>query len=274
VVSEADVIAATPTPGTVTSLTADLRTSGIEPGCVVIVHSSLSAIGWVAGGAQAVVEALLAAVGPEGTVVMATQSGHLTDPGHWENPPVPAEWVPIIRDAMPAYDPQLTPTRGVGQVVECFRGHPEARRSPHPTLSFAAVGPHAEAIAAEQPLAPSLGDPSPLGRLYELDALVLLIGVDHDANTSLHLAEHRAEIPGAPVQVEGVAMTVDGERRWVQYQDLAHDTDDFVALGVDFAATGGERRGRVGQADTRLCRQRALVDFAVPWLRAHRPSVE
>lgn len=236
--SEKDVVAATATPATVASLTRDLRTLGVADGDIVIVHSSLSALGWVAGGSQAVVEALLAAVGPTGTVVMATQSGSLSDPAGWSNPPVPEAWVPIIREGAPAYDPYLTPTRGVGQIVECFRQHPRTLRSSHPTVSFAANGPAAEGIVGRHPLTPGLGDPSPLGRLYELDAKVLLLGVSHESNTSLHLAETRASLPNQPTRQEGAPVLVDGHRTWVGWDDIDADSSDFEQLGDQFAASG------------------------------------
>ncbi len=87
------------------SLREDLLDLGVEAGSTVMVHSSLSRLGWVAGGAQAVVMALMDALGPTGTLVMPTHSGHLTDPARWERPPVPAEWWPLIRGETPAYDP-------------------------------------------------------------------------------------------------------------------------------------------------------------------------
>lgn len=268
--SEAAVIAATDRPNTVVSLTANLGDLGLAPGDVAIVHSSLSALGWVAGGPQAVVEALLRAVGDEGTIVMPTQSGQLSDPTAWSNPPVPPEWIPILRDATPAYSPRLTPTRAMGAVVECFRSHERTRRSAHPTVSFAANGPLADAIVGAHPLTPGLGDSSPLGRLYELDAKVLLLGVGHANNTSLHLAEHRADWPGRMIQHESAPVWVDGGRRWVTYQDLQLHEDDFDEIGAAFASTGRERTGAVGQGVGRICAQRAIVDFAVEWMEQHR----
>lgn len=271
--SEADAIASTSAPATVASLVRDLEALGVERGGAAIVHSSLSALGWVAGGPQSVVQALFEVLGPEGTVVMPTQSGQLSDPAAWSRPPVPEPWIDLLHDGLPAYDPYLTPTRGMGQVVECFRQHRATIRSAHPTLSFAACGRQAEAIVGSHPLSPGLGETSPLGRLYDLDAQVLLLGVGHEHDTSLHLAEHRASWPGKATIREGAPMQCDGQREWVVYDDLELDESDFARIGDAFAATGGERSGPVGVGTGRCSRVRALVDFAVEWMNEHRPHL-
>ncbi len=268
--TEREAIDATDEPADSSSLTADLVALGLEADDVVIVHSSMAALGWINGGPQAVVEALLAAVGSGGTIVMPTQSGHLSDPADWSEPPVPAAWHERIRAEMPVFDPHLTPTRSMGAVVECFRHLPGTRRSPHPTVSFAANGPQADRIVGDHPLTPGLGDRSPLGRLYDLDAKVLLLGVGHGNDTSLHLAEYRAVWPGKADTRVGVPMRIDGVRQWHVYDDLDLDESDFATIGDDFASSGGERRSSVGAGEGRLCRQRAIVDFAVAWIEAHR----
>src|SRR5688572_290367 len=111
--SEADAIARADAPRTRASLARDLAALGITPGAVLVVHSSLGALGWVNGGQQTVIEALLDTIGSVGTLVMPAQSGHLTDPAEWRAPPVPAEWVETIRQTMPPFDPIRTPTRGM-----------------------------------------------------------------------------------------------------------------------------------------------------------------
>jgi aminoglycoside 3-N-acetyltransferase len=271
VANERDLIERADAPGTVRTLVAQLHAVGIGEGDVAIVHTSMSALGWVAGGAQGVVEALMTAVGPAGTIVMPTHSG-LSDPANWKDPPVPGSWIPIIRAEAPAFDRHLTPTRGMGQVVEVFRHHPSTRRSDHPTLSFAANGPAADRIVSSHPLTPALGETSPLARLYELDAKVLLLGVGHGNNTSLHLAEYRADFPGKHSYREGSPLIVDGRREWVEYDDLVLNEDDFPAIGDAFALTGGETRGVVGAGAARVSSQPALVDFAVTWMAQHRTT--
>lgn len=269
---EAKSVAASQHPVTVSSLVADLRHLGLTTGCTVIVHTAMSRLGWVAGGAQAVIEALLDIVAEDGTLVMPTHSTQLSEPSYWQNPPVPPQWWRTLRAETPPFDRAVTPSRHVGAVPECFRRWPGTRRSNHPTLSFTARGPNAAEVVAQHPLEDGLGERSPLGRLYRLDALVLLLGVDHGVNTSLHLAEYRARFD-KPMINQGSPMSIEGDRRWVTYRDLDGNSDDFAALGEDFAReTGAEHRGPVGSGTGRLLRQRAAVDYAVEWLERHRPG--
>ncbi len=271
---EDEVPPAPATPATRSSIVADLRALGLERGATVVVHSSLSKVGWVPGGAHAVVHAQLEAVGPDGTIAMPTHSGELSNPALWRNPPVPESWWQPIRDEMPAFDPRLTPTSHMGAIVECFRHVPGVRRSAHPMVSFAAVGPNRDAIVDGHALDGAMGESSPLARLYDLDARVLLLGVGHANNTSLHLAESRAE-PDGPWLTNSSPVLVDGESRWVEHTSHDGDESDFEACGAAFAATApgvAERTGLVGAAASRLLRQRELVDFAVGWFRTNRPD--
>ncbi|WP_433056508.1 aminoglycoside N(3)-acetyltransferase [Dactylosporangium sp. CS-033363] len=263
---EADAVARTTRPGTTSTIAAQVRALGLPAGATVVTHSSLSRLGWVAGGAHAVVLALLEAIGPDGTLVMPTHTRHLTEPSDWGNPPVPESWWATIRAETPAFDPRTSPPGYMGAIVDCFRTFPGVLRSAHPTVSFAALGPRAERVTAGHELDDGLGEGSPLARLYELDAWVLLLGVGHDNNTSLHLAEYRADGPKR-YERQGSPVLVDGERRWVTYRELAGDTSLFEPLGKDFAEiTGGELTGPVGAGTGRLMRQRRLVDFGVHWL--------
>lgn len=260
---------------TVDQLSAQLRELGLAAGMTVIVHSSLKALAgggraWIAGGPQAVVQALQTVLTPDGTLVMPTHSTDLSEPSAWQDPPIPEAWWPIVRAQMPAYDRDLTPTRGMGLIVDTFRQQRSVRRSAHPGHSFAAWGRHAAIITNEHPLDVSLGDPSPLGRIYDLGGHVLLLGVGHVNNTSLHLAEYRAEWAGKQWITEGSPLIVDGQRQWVTYQVIDGDTDDFTALGAAFDVRGETRVGAVGLGTARLMPQRALVDFAVSWLARQR----
>ena len=272
---EASVVRRTPSPITSTMIAAALGEVGVTAGSVVIVHTSLSRLGWVVGDAHAVVEALLAAVGPDGTIVMPAHSS-LSDPGGWVNPPIPQEWHEVVRAETPAFDPALTPRRAMGRVVECFSHLAGVLHSGHPAVGFLAYGPQAEAIVGHHPLNNALDDASPLGRLYELHARIVLIGVGHENNTSLHLAEHRADYAGKQSMSAGVAMLVDGVRRWVTYDDLDLDESDFPDIGAAYAAAGGDHVVvPLGFGQITACSMPKIVDFATDALgvtfRAQRP---
>ena len=181
---ESDVIDRSPVPATRHSIANELRLLGVAEGMTLLVHSSLSRLGWVCGGAHAVVLALIDVVGKTGTLVMPTHSSDLSDPVFWRNPPVPTAWWPTIREHMPAYDSNVTPTREMGQIVDVFRAFPGVKRSQHPQYSFAALGPSAEQVVDDHQFNDGLGDGSPLARVYDLEGSILLLGVGHDRNTS------------------------------------------------------------------------------------------
>lgn len=257
-------------PVTAAALAADIRALGVRAGATVLVHSSLSKLGWIAGGAQAVVGALLDVAGSDGTIVVPTHSSDLSDPARWEQPPVPESWWPVIRAETPAFDPAITPTRMMGAIVEAFRHADGVLRSSHPRHSFAARGPHAALITAEHDLTDSFGERTPLARCYDLDAQVLLLGVGHANNTSLHLAETRADYTRSRV-TQGSPMLVAGRRAWVAYEEVDTDDSDFEKIGIAFAQTGAQTEGPAGAGVGKCMSQRAIVDFAAAWMTANRP---
>ncbi|MDZ7849489.1 MAG: AAC(3) family N-acetyltransferase [Halodesulfurarchaeum sp.] len=256
-------------PVTMAAIAADLRALGVESGDTLFVHTSLSSIGWVSGGAQAVVEALLAAVGPNGTLVMPAHTGQYTDPDDWENPPIPDDWVQTVRDTRPPFDPDRTPSRGVGRVPETFRQHPNAIRSDHPLYSVSALGANADRIAGSHPDDYGLGPESPLGTIYDLDGAVLMLGTTHETNTSLHLAEHIADVEQAE-QTRRAPVRRGGERVEIEYRDIELETDDFAAVGADFEADVDPSIGTVSVAESKLFDMRTLVDYATEWFERNR----
>jgi aminoglycoside 3-N-acetyltransferase len=258
---------------TMTSLQDDLRRVGWHEGMHVIVHASFKQVGgYVCGGAEAMISAMRHVIGDTGTLMMPSHSADNTEPAHWENPPVPESWWQTIRDNMPAYDPRFSATRMMGVLADTLRIMPTAKRSAHPSGSFSAIGAERDSIVAHHDLENAFGENSPLSRLYDLGGYVCLLGVGHGNNTSLHLAEHRAEYPSKRYNQQGSAMLVDGKRQWVTFRELAYDDDDFVQLGTDFEAAHPEAVtvGRIGNAEVRTMQMRALVDFGVQWMEANR----
>ncbi len=256
-------------PVTLSLIREGLEKLGIKPGMTLLMHSSLSAFGWVCGGPVSVILAVEQILGTEGTLVMPTHSSDYSDPEAWENPPVPESWWQIIRDEMPCFCKDMTPTRGMGVIVEAFRKQNGVVRSGHPHSSFAAWGRHKDYIIQDDHLDFPMNMESPLGRLYELDGHVLLLGVDHDRNTSLHLAEYLAEYPKKIIE-EGLPIMENGIRQWKYFENILYNSDDFLEIGRAFEATGAVKNFKIGAARVRLMSQRQLVEFAVDWMEQHR----
>jgi aminoglycoside 3-N-acetyltransferase len=270
--AEQTVIIQTTEPLTTDSLIESFRACGVQLGQTIIVHTSLRSLGWVIGGAQAYIQALLQTVGTSGTLMMPTQSWRNLDPSSGAHPGVPKDWWPLIRAHWPAYDPATTPTNGMGVVAELLRTWPGACRSWHPTRSFAALGSNAERLVAAHALEEPFGEESPVGQLYALDGSILLVGVAHESNTSLHLAEYRANYASKRYVQESSAVLVNGVRQWLTYSSPnLYDSHDFVALGAMYEAEHQIAPTRIGRASVRFLRQRPLVDWAVHWLEQHRP---
>ncbi|WP_310550975.1 aminoglycoside N(3)-acetyltransferase [Paenibacillus glufosinatiresistens] len=255
---------------TLPDLIREFRACGLAEGQTVIAHASLSRLGFVVGGAETLIRALLTVLGPEGTLMIPSQTWKNLDPDTGVHGDLPAAWRPIIREHWPAYDPALTPAIGMGQAAEMLRTWPGAARSDHPARSFAAVGPKARHLTGGHDLRNIFGSGSPLDKLYQLGGHVLLIGVGHDKNTSLHLAETRAAYPSKRLVEESSAIMENGVRRWVTYPTLEVNDSDFTELGEAYEREQGPPIHRIGGAEVRFFEQRPFVDWAAAWMEEHR----
>jgi aminoglycoside 3-N-acetyltransferase len=230
------------------SLVADFDSLGVHRGMIVMVHSSLGRVGWTEGGPIAVIEALLAVLGPNGTLVMPAESPQLADPS-----------------SRAVFDPQTTPTT-MGAIPQAFRSYPGTYRSSHPLVSVCANGRHAQAITAEHAVEICEGPGTPFEKLYELDAWTLLLGVGFNRCTSLHYAE--SLVPNRRTMISRFPVVENGVRVWVEKLSMGTDNGThFPIVGQRFVDRGGVRSGKVGQADALLFSTRALVDFAAGYFR-------
>lgn len=255
-------------------LTAGLSALGVRVGEVLLVHASLRTVGPTPGGPTTVLAALRRAVGREGTLVVPSFTPENSDTSPQYRARVrglDAAAREAVRSSMAPFDPALTPAPSMGALAETVRTAAGAERSAHPQTSFAALGPAAGRLLAGHRPDCHLGEDSPLARLYEADARVLLLGTGYATCTAFHLAEYRT--PAPPLRSYRCVVAPGGVRQWWEYQDVALDDSDFAALGAAFeraAAPGDVRQTLVGSAPCRLVRLRAAVDFATRWLTAHR----
>ncbi|KAK2590265.1 hypothetical protein QQS21_012046 [Conoideocrella luteorostrata] len=250
-----------------TSLTGCLQALPIRAGDTILLHSSLRRIGFINGGPETLVSSFLDVLTPAGTFVVPTHTGDNSDPAHWSCPPVPEPWWQPIRDSMPVYNPRITRTRGMGIVPETVRTWPGAFRSSHPQTSFSAIGGKADAITRNHALDSMLGEESPLARLEDADAKVMLLGVGFDVCTCFHLAEYRAN----PEHTDNsFAAWVDGERKWMTVKDLVVRDHDFQEIGREFVQELRLSKGKVGAADCWVFPLKEAVKFAEKWMMLHR----
>jgi aminoglycoside N3'-acetyltransferase len=251
-------------------LAGELRALGLRPGDTVLVHSSLRAVGPVVGGAETVVDALRDVLGPSGTLVVPAQTPDNSDPSRWHltrGYAVPEERWAELRASQPPFDPRTTPSHGVGVLPEAVRARPGARRSAHPQSSFTALGARAAEVTEGHAPDCHLGERSPLARLEQLGARVLLLGVGYEVCTAFHLAEYR--VPGRPWRTyDCVVGDGRGGREWYHYRDVTLDASPFGELGREYETMTEVARGRVGAADGRLLDLAPAVAYATRWLTA------
>ena len=231
-----------------------LAALGVKKGGVLVVHTSFRAVRPIEGGPLGLIEALRAAIGPDGTLVMPSWTGDDDEP----------------------FDPASTPASpDLGVVPDAFWRLPGVVRSNHP-FAFAAAGPQAERITSGPLPIPPHALESPIGRVYELDGQVLLLGVGHDSDTMLHLAELLA---GVPYRLpKHCTLLQDGRPVRIDYAENDHCCARFAFADEWLRARGLQSEGLVGHAHSRLARARDIVKVALeqlardPLLFLHPPS--
>jgi aminoglycoside N3'-acetyltransferase len=228
----------------VSDLTAQLHALGVERGGVLLVHMSYRAVRPVEGGPEGVIDALLAAVGETGTVVMPS-------------------WTDTDDEV---FDPLVSRSNAdLGATPDLFWRRPGARRGNHP-FAFAALGAMAGAITADPlPLPPHRLE-SAVGRVLELGGQILLLGVGHDSNTTIHLAEALSGVPyGVP---KHITVLENGRPLRIDYLENDHCCKRFTFADSWLRERGLQREGTIGNATARLIRSRDVLETVGERLRA------
>jgi aminoglycoside 3-N-acetyltransferase len=260
-------------------LSADLVRLGVRRGAVVMVHTRMSALGWVVGGSETVVRALLDAIGPRGTLMAYA--------GWQEHAFSPADWPEEHRAAYLAEPPVFHPgtaeaARDNGRIPERIRTWMGAGRSGHPEASVVAAGARAAWLTHHHPQDDAYGPDTPFAKLVAATGQVLMLGAPLETLTLLHHAEALAHAPGkrritsqVPVVVgaEGVELRtfhdIDTSNSAYPFEDLdLGGVDGFEVIAREALTAGIGVQGRVGEADCHLFEADALTDFAVRWIDA------
>jgi aminoglycoside N3'-acetyltransferase len=219
-----------------------LRVLGVKKGGVLLVHTSFRAVRPIEGGPLGLIEALCNVLGPDGTLVMPAWTGNADEP----------------------FDLASTPASpDLGVVPDTFWRLPGVIRSNHP-FAFAATGPQAAWITSGPFPIPPHSLESPVGHVYELDGQVLLLGVGHDADATLHLAELLAGVPYRLMKY--CTLLQDGHPVRIDYGENDHCCARFTFADEWLRERGLQSEGRVGHAHARLARARDVVGVALEHL--------
>ncbi len=218
---------------------------GIKKGDILLVHSALSSIGYVEGGADTVIDALLETVGEEGTIAMSTLTG-------WFKP----------------YDSKTSPSE-VGKISEVFRKRPGIFRSLHPVHSIAAYGRQAQYITEGHDKADTgCGRGTPYDKIKQLNGKVMLLGVDMDRNTIMHFIEEEADLPfllelsiPAPTYIE------DYKNKQFILKKFPPGHRDFLNLTPILREKDALVEGKIGNALVKVMNVKELFEIGIQTLK-------
>jgi len=232
---------------------AGLREIGLQPGDLVQVHSSLSALGHVEGGAETVVDALLEAIGPDGTLMVPTFNHG--------------------REAV--FDPATSPSVS-GKITEAVRARPGARRSVHPTHAYCAIGPLAEWLTAEHLELETFDINCPLGKLVQRGGWILLLGVGMNRNTIAHVAEGSVRAPCLGYREHPRKVLLDGKviDAWSVRWREGPCKIEWEPIEGAMRARGMIHDGMIGEAPVMLMRARDAFEVTRELCLAICPTCE
>jgi len=224
---------------------------GLAPGDVAMVHSSLSSFGHVAGGPDAVIDGLLEALGPEGTLVLPTFT-----------------WGAFHAAERVEFDVAGTPCE-TGIIPETFRQRPDVARSVHLCHSVAALGPLTDQMLGDG-ISP-FGAGSPFDALLRHDGWIVFLGVSCQCCTALHAVEEFVGVPyRAYRDFEGsVVIHPDGSRqasKSTEYLRQETGSNDFAKMEALFEEAGVLHRTHIGSARCLAIRIRHIFEVARPRL--------
>lgn len=235
----------------------------IKPTDTCIVHTSLSAFGYIPGGEYEIVKMLKELVA-QGNIVMAAQTNDLSDPSEWGEPPATVAAQKKIRVTILPFNVEKTPIHMIGRTPEYFRTSGGVKRSNHPLYSMCAWGKDAEAICNINSYDMPFGADGPLGKAYDLDAKVVMLGTDYESCTALHLADSTINRPlleeRAPIADEH------GQAKWISFRnvDELDKYDDFNEFGDYFESkfASAVHKVKIYNGYIRVIPMKKLVDAA------------
>lgn len=232
-------------------LVTGLQQLGVALGDRVVVHSSLSSLGHVLGGADALIRALLSAIGPTGTLMVPYFTDYVT--------------------RRKIFNPTHPPPSEVGVVTNRLRNWPGAILSLCPSHTVVALGPDAARLVENHAFVSPVGKDSPFDRLAKIGGKVLLLGVNQCTNTTIHTGEAYASAPywgqKRPDRPAGLWVFLPGRgKTWLPLMEAPGCSLGFERIDPYLKAHNLVTYGQIGRARCRLMGGQALIDAVVDFL--------
>ena len=255
-------------PATVSSkeeIVQQLTSLGIQKGMVLLVQADPKRLGYLIGGEQALIEALMETVGYEGTLVVATFTPQLLDPSCQKESVERIYWDDVRGSAFP-FDRKLTPPRDAFALQ--FLRNEGIVRSYHPLYSFAAWGKYAKLICDRHPLHFGLSKDSPLGKIVEFNGYTVLLGCEYENCCMFHLA--RSSGDQLPIRLVSAPIENNKQTMWKDMLDLDYQTKNYSEIGEVMEERSVVKTSYIGNGRCRMFSAREAITLATAYFHIHK----
>lgn len=217
-----------------------LQDLGVRKGMTILLQGDMTRLGYIVGEEQTVLDALMECVGYEGTIVMPSFTPHLCDPANKKERIARFHWN-RYREGTPAFHRKKTLPKTYQTLLMQFLHNEGVLRSYHPLYSFAAWGKYAKLICDKHPLHFGLNEDSPLGKLEELNAFVVMLGTTMEESVAFSLAHYKKHL--LPIKVMYAPIENNRKVQWKAMLDL-----DLQNVNYESCCRAMEERKVVRQA--------------------------
>lgn len=235
-----------------------LEDIGVFKGMILYVDANINNIPYTIGGIQTWISCLMEKVGFEGTIIMPSFTMQHLDPSTLKE--VSRDLYPRVRTSINPYDKKLSKVSEEGNFAEVFLKYESVYRSSHPVYSFAAWGKYAKMICEKHPLHFALSKQSPLGKIYELGAFVLLIGKTYSSCSALHLSRYMDK--SALVKVNTAAIQMRTKMQWKAMLEVDLSNAEYQVIGELLEKNGVVNTQDLRSGEVKLFSLREIIQLA------------
>lgn len=244
-----------------------LISMGIQKGMVILVQSNVKKLGYLAGGEQALIEAVMETIGYEGTMIMPSFTPQMADPS-CQKKSIDRERWQDVRDHSFAFDRKLSQPQYCDSLVHQFLRNEGVVRSYHPLYSFAAWGKYAKLLCDKHPLHFGLSQDSPLGKIVEFNGYVLLLGCEYEHCVMFQLARYSGE--QLPIKIVSAPIENNKKILWKDMLELEYNTKNFSDIGEAMEDRFVVKTSYIGNGLCRFFSAREATTLATAYFHIHK----